>query len=98
MTTATELQVYIDKIGKDNIFGINFDNSKRVARREREGGVESFDDRFVIDTDLDAVVISEKDQYGIPYKVYLPIDTIQAIYAVDNPADVGKIDKRYTVG
>jgi hypothetical protein len=97
------LNTYIATIGKDKILGFNFDNSRRVARRLLTNNlgvqyIEAFDDRFTINVALEAIIIREPDIYGVDVLNYIPIEGIQGVYAVDDPAHIAEVDVRYSLG
>lgn len=106
--TYAELNAYVTTIGKEKIFGFNFDNSRRVHRKlkpdpsdptGKKKMIQTFDERFTLNAALEAIVVSERDVYTDIYvHNYIPIETVQGLYVLDNPEDMIKIDPRYCLG
>jgi hypothetical protein len=96
--TFALLETTIATIGKDKIVGFAMDNNRRAVRRERAGVTESFDARFALDPALECLVLLDKDPTGIEFKTYTHVENIQGIFAVEDPALAGALDKRYCIG
>ena len=98
--TYAQVLAYIAAIGKDNIVAFIIDNNRRAVRRRLADGttIEPFDTRFELDPVLEALVVLDTDIMGVEFKTYTPVDHVQTIVAVVNPADAARLDKRYSIG
>lgn len=78
-TVESEFVQWIEEIGEENIIGFLFDNAGRKTFLDDE--VFSLEEHFL--PSINCLVFTHTTSNFVEYKVYKPIDTIQAIFTAD---------------
>lgn len=84
----------ISALGEENILGFSFDNDARRIFTDPE---KRFSVAKHYDSTTECLVFEEEDTRGTPYKVYVPVDTVAAIF-VTEPENIGRIPTRFIAG
>lgn len=84
----------ISVLGEENILGFSFAND---ARRIFTNPNKRFSINKNYNSEIECLVFEEEDTKGTPYKVYIPVDTVAAIF-ITEPENIGRIPTRFIAG